>query len=80
MPICARAFDAFEIVAHDEVDDAGDRVRAVDRRRAAGDDLGPRDQRRRDGVEVGDLLGAGDGEAAAVDQHQVAGRRRSREG
>ena len=67
------SFDAFEIVTHDEVDDASDRVRAIDRRRAASDDLGPGDQRRRNSVEVGGLLGAGDGEAASVDQHQVAG-------
>src|SRR5690606_14161027 len=58
-------FDAFEVIAHDEVDHARDGVGAVYRRRTAGDDFGTLDQRGGNGVEIGDLLRAIDREAAA---------------
>ena len=68
---------AFEVGLHDEVDDAGDGVRAVGRRGAAGGDFDVVDQRHRDLVEVGGgVRVAGvrvaDAEAPAVDQHQGA--------
>ena len=45
---------AAEVGVHDEVDDAGDRVGAVHRRRAAGQHVDALDQRGRDEVDVGD--------------------------
>ena len=65
--------DAVIVAAKDEVDDAGDGVRAVDRRIAAGDDVDPLEQIGRDRVDVDDIL-AGDRRdvAAAVDEDQRA--------
>ena len=45
--------DALEVGVHDEVDDAGDGVRAVDRRGAAGQHVDAVDDRGRDDVDVG---------------------------
>ena len=66
--------DALEVAAQSEVHDAGHRVRAVGRRRAAADDLDAGHGRRREGVDIDrhrriDGLGA-----AAVEQHQAAAR------
>ena len=61
----------------DEVDDAGDGVRTVHRRVAAGDDVDALDQVVRDGVDVGRhgvVENVGGDVAAAVDQHQGADR------
>ena len=67
--------DSGEILVHDEVDDARDRVRAVGRRRAAGQHFDALDQRRRDEVEIGGrAVGIARHQATAVDQHQRAGR------
>src|SRR4029079_2397572 len=44
---------ALEFGVQDEVDHAGDRVRAIDRGRAAGQDFDALDERRRDAVDVG---------------------------
>ena len=64
---------ALEMVVHDEVDDARDGIRAVDRRRAAGQHFDALDQRRRNGVDVGrPHRRAARGNALAVDQHQRA--------
>ncbi len=70
---------ALEAVVHDEVPDARDRIGAVHRRCAAGQELHALDQRRRDLVEVGRIgIGSGAraarGQAAPVDEHEVAGR------
>src|SRR5690606_16984494 len=59
----------------DEVDHAGDGVRAVDGRGAAGQHLHPLDHRHRDVGDVGEVAAALErqreiGDAAAVDQHQ----------
>ena len=48
----AAKLDAFVIVLEDEVDDAGDGVRTVHRRVAAGHDVDALDQVGRDGVDV----------------------------
>jgi hypothetical protein len=48
----ARRLDAAEVAPHDDVHDAGDRVRAVDRRGAVLQDLDPLDRARRNGVQV----------------------------
>ena len=68
-----RRHDAAKIPAHHDVDDAGDRVAAVDRRGAVLQDLDPLDGGQRDRVQVdADLLGAEGvvGQAAAVQQDQ----------
>ena len=49
--------DTFKMGVHDEVDDAGDRVRSIHRRSAAGEDFDPLDQRSRDQVDVACLAG-----------------------
>ena len=67
--IVAVELDAFEILLQDEVDDARDRVRPVDRRGAAGQHVDPLEQRRRDDADVLAVLRA---EALAVDQDQSA--------
>ena len=59
----------------DEVDDAGHRVRSVDRRGAAGQHFDPVDHAQRDVADVGEVAAAVErqreiGDAAAVDQHQ----------
>ena len=64
--------NAFEVILHDEVDDTGDRVGAVHRRRTAGDDFRTLDERGGNRVEVGDLFGTEDGVTATVDQSQAA--------
>ena len=67
--------EPLELGVHDEVDDAGDGVRAVDRRCAAGQHIDPAHDRGRDEVDVGDghgLRRIAGLETAAVDQHQGA--------
>jgi len=67
--------DAFVVILEDEVDDAGDRVRTVDRRIAAGDDVDPLDEVSRDGVHVrrvGVEQHVARNVAAAVDENQRA--------
>ena len=65
--------DAFEVLLHDEVDDAGEGVRTVHGRGAAGDHFDVVDQGGGDGVQVGDRQGrVGGHQALAVDQHQGA--------
>src|SRR5690606_22155705 len=66
--------EALEVLAQDEVDRAGDRIRAVHGRRAAGDDLDVRDQRVGDAGQVDHAVGIRGREAAAVDQGERAGR------
>src|SRR5690606_15257184 len=71
-PVLAVEIEAFEVVLHDEVDDAGNGVRAVGRRSAAGDDLDALDQRGGNGVGVDDGTAAGLAHrTTSVDQHQV---------
>src|SRR5690606_33781567 len=70
---------AFVVGAHDDVDHARDRVRTVDGRGAAGQDLDALDGRGRDRVEVHRVRLAVVGQrvvggAAAVDQHQLVTR------
>src|SRR5690606_7405652 len=62
--------DALEVALQDEVGDAGNRVRAVSGRGAAGDDLDSLERGRRDGRHVDRAVGIARGAAAAVDQHQ----------
>ena len=73
----AADLQAVEIAAQDEVDDARDRVRTVNGRVAAGDDVDALDQVVRDRVDVGRhgvVQDVGRDVAAAVDQHQGAQR------
>jgi hypothetical protein len=68
---------ALEVVLHDEVHDAGDGVRTVGRRGAAGQDVHPLDQLRRNLVDVGSRVRVAgvrvaDAESAAIHQHQGA--------
>ncbi len=67
-------FHALEIIAHDEVDDAGDGVGTIDRRRTAGDHFDAFDQRGRDGVDIGGKVRTGNGKAPPIDQDQIARR------
>lgn len=71
--------EALEILLHDEVDDAGDRVRSIDRRCPTREDLDPLDQGRRDEVEVSlrSPEGAPRHHALAVDERQRARRTQS---
>ena len=67
------ASDAHEVRVQDEVDDARDGVGAVDGRRAAGEDVDPLHERRRDEVQVrrrGERVASR--HPAAVDQDQRA--------
>src|SRR5205085_8228155 len=67
--------DAVIVAAEHEVHHAGDGVRTVDRRAAARDHVDALDEVARDGVDVDQIVaGAGGDVAAAVDQHQGAGR------
>ncbi len=66
---------AVGLLLENEVDHAGDRIRAVHRRGAAGEDLDPVDQRHRDVRDVGEIAVAEVGlrvvgDAPAVDQHE----------
>ena len=59
----------------DEVDDAGHRIRSVDRRGAAGQHFHPVDHAQRDIADVGEVAAAVErkrevGDATAIDQHQ----------
>ena len=74
-PVLGVDLQAFEVALHDEVDDAGDGVRAIGRRGAAGQHFHPLDQLGRDLVEVGrgvGIAGVGiaDPQPPAVDQDQ----------
>ena len=73
--VLAAQLHALEVLLEDEVDHAGHRIGAVHARHAAGHHLHALDPFHRDGVDV-DRGGAGAGThvAAAVDQHQGAGR------
>ena len=66
--------EPLDLLLEHEVDHAGDRVRAIDRRRAAGDDVDAVDQCGRNGVNVdfGDLPGIVGDPAPSVDQDQGA--------
>ncbi len=66
--------ETLNILFENEVDHAGDRVRAIDRRRAAGDDIDAIDECRGNGVDVdfGDLPGIVGDPAPPVDQDQGA--------
>ncbi len=68
------ALDAFQLVVEDEVDHAGDGVRAVGGRSAARHDVDPVDQVGRDVRKVGLAARAERHEAAAVQQDQGASR------
>ncbi len=73
--VARRHFGALEIAAQDDVDHAGDRVGAVDRRGAVGQHLDALDRAERDRVQVDErevdvLREAVVGDAPAVDQHQ----------
>ena len=71
--VLGRDLNALEVLLHDEVDDAGDRVRAVHGRCAAGEDVDPLDHLRRDLVDVrcrGRRRDAAIRHAPAVDQDQ----------
>ena len=64
---------ALDLALGDEVDDAADRIRPVDRRRAVAQDLDALQRADRDDVQVGVAVGDGlVGEAAAVQQHEGA--------
>src|SRR5690606_35023439 len=68
-------FDTFEITTHDEVHHAGDSVRAVNGRGAAGQDFNPLDHLAGDLVQVGRVvLRRAVAHPLAVDQHQGARR------
>jgi len=75
-PVYALASPPVRRLAGDDVDDAGDRVRAVDRRRAVLEDLDALDHAERDRVEVGGGRDAAARRAVdpahAVDQHEHA--------
>ena len=74
-PVLAPELDAVEAVLEDEVDDAGDGLRAVDGRCAAGHDLDAVDEVGRDVVEVDRRrTGQTRDEAAAVNEHERAVR------
>ena len=67
--------DALEIVDHDEVDHAGDRIRTIGHRGAAGQDIDALEQSARNLVDIlvaGPSPGRAGRHAAAVDQHQGA--------
>ncbi len=67
------ALDPHEGLLQDDVDHAGDGVRAVDRRSAARDHLNPVDQRGRYGAEIdGKARGVGRDVPFAIDQRQRA--------
>ena len=75
--------DAFIVAAQHEVDDAGDRVRTVNRRLAAGDDVDAFDQVVRDGVDVGRhsvVQDVGRDVTTAVDAGPACARCQGREG
>lgn len=63
-------FKPFEIVLELEIDDAGNRIRAVNRRSAAGDHFDALDQLRRDLVDVDRPVLNARNDAMAVDEHQ----------
>ena len=68
-------FEAFEVVFHDEVDDAGNSIGAVNGRGAAGQYLDALDQRGRDRIDVDGLGTRRTGYVApAVDEHEGAFR------
>ena len=67
-----RRLDTLEIVARDEVDDAGDRIGTVGGGRAAGQRIDPLDQRERNVVEIDAAIEIGRRDAVAVEQHDVA--------
>ena len=66
------ALDAGELLVQHDVDRAGDGVRAIGRRSAAGDHVGALDQAAGNEVEVDRAFTGDRREAAVVDQHQVA--------
>ena len=71
--------DALELRIHHEVDDAGDGIRTIDGRRAAGQHIDALHDRRRNEVDVGHRRGLGRvtrHQATAVDQHH--GTRRAK--
>jgi hypothetical protein len=73
----AADLDALIVAAQHEVDDAGDGVRTVDGRIAAGDDVDPLDQVVRNRIDVrrdGVVQDVGGDVAAAVDEHERAER------
>ncbi len=70
--VVRRHFEALEVVLEDEVDDAGDGVRTVHGRGAAGDDVDAVDQAGRDRADVDHAGGRGGRDALAVDQDQGA--------
>ena len=75
--VLGRDFHALEVLLHDEVDDAGHGIRAVDRGRATREDVDAFDHLCRDLVDVGRRRSRRDaaiGHATSVDQHEGAGR------
>ena len=65
------AVQPFEVLLHDEVDHAADRIRAIDRRGAAGQHFHPVDQVFRNGVDIDRLQPVGRTDMPSpVDQHQ----------
>jgi hypothetical protein len=58
-------------IAHDDIDHPADRVRAIDRRGAVGEDVHPLDGRQRQARDVGEIgHQAGPGDTTTVDQDE----------
>ena len=74
LAVARRGLHALQTGLGDDVDHAGDRVRAVDGRRAVLEHLDALDHGDRDHVQVDGAVGAGTAvdDAAAVEQHQGA--------
>ena len=72
--VLAVDFNAFEIVAHDEVGHTGHSVSAVGRSCTAGDDFNALDECRRDRVDVDCATGEGGHATTAIDKHEVTAR------
>ena len=69
--------DTVELALELEIHHPRQRVRAVHRGRAAGDDLDAFDQRRRDDVEIGDAVAIRRHQPLAIHQHQCRRRAKS---
>jgi len=70
---------AFEVSIEQEVEHAADGVRSIGRRGAASNRLDTGDERRRQQIEIDDGRSVGRNYAAAIQQHQGAGRAQSAE-
>jgi hypothetical protein len=73
--VTAAQLDALVILAQDEVDHPRDRIRAIDRRSAIGDDLDPLNRDRGDGIDI-DIVRRDPGKAHPLPVDQRQGCRR----